>query len=66
MEELGDDQVKRALTEALSALSRARAATKNRPQIVQARSALTSAVQSFDPAPAPSPFPTDKDDNPGP
>lgn len=59
MEELGDDQVKRALTEALSALSRARAATKTRPQIVQLENALNSAIQSFEPAPAPSPFPTD-------
>ena len=58
MEELPDNQVKAALTQALSAVSRAKAQTKTRfPS--QLNNALTQAIQSFDPAPAPSPFPTD-------
>ena len=58
MEELPDDQVKAALTNALSAIGRAKAQTKARlpDQLINT---LSQAIRSFDPAPAPSPFPTD-------
>ncbi len=60
MEELRDDQVKAALTQALSAISRAGQQTKTRlSRIPQLNNALSQAINSFEPAPAPSPFPTD-------
>lgn len=59
MEELSDEAVKSKLNDALGAIDRARAQTKTRPQIVQLRNVLTSAIQSLETTPAPSPFPTD-------
>lgn len=59
MENLSDDAVKAKFNDALAAISRARDPVKARPLVVQLRTALTLAIESFETSPAPSPFPTD-------